>query len=57
MYERDDIDDTDDTIREHPARCGCPACDPDFYFDRAEQSPDRRDDESPGLKGEERRAA
>ena len=54
MYERDDIDDTDDTIREHPPRCGCPACDPDFYFDRAEQGPGRCDDESPT---EERRAA
>lgn len=44
MYERDDIDrrDETETTQEHPARCGCVECDPDFYFDRAELCDERR---------------
>lgn len=39
MYERDDIDcqDEAETTLEHPPRCGCLDCDPDFYFERAER--------------------
>ena len=50
MYERDDIDwqDEADSTLEHPRRCGCLECDPDFYFERAER-------ERP--LGDERRAA
>jgi hypothetical protein len=44
MYERDDIDrrDESETTQEHPPRCGCLECDPDFYFDRAESLDDER---------------
>ena len=45
MDERDDIDrrneleieSDSDTTQEHPRRCGCVDCDPDFYFDPAER--------------------
>jgi hypothetical protein len=50
MYERDDIDrlDEQETTLEHPPRCGCLECDPDFYFERGERS---------DLLSDERRAA
>jgi hypothetical protein len=53
MYERDDIDsrDENETALEHPPRCGCIECDPDFYFERAERSATRDE------RGDERCAA
>lgn len=54
MNERDDIDrrfeteteseSENETALEHPRRCGCVECDPDFYFDPAERdaAPDER---------------
>ena len=38
MDERDDIEPLDDieATLEHPPRCGCLECDPDFYFERGE---------------------
>lgn len=38
MDERDDIERLDDieATLEHPPRCGCLECDPDFYFERGE---------------------
>ena len=52
MDERDDIDrryrseseSESETTLEHPRRCGCIECDPDFYFDPAERdaAPDER---------------
>ena len=44
MYERDDGDRREEVeaTREHPERCGCAECDPDFYFDPAERGEERR---------------
>ena len=46
MYESNDFDRLDEYVNmDHPPRCGCRGCDPDFYFDPAERDAGRPDPE------------